>query len=37
MSKCWMEVEIGGTSAGVISFALYDDVVPRTARVSGKC
>ena len=28
-------MEIGGTSAGVISFTLYDEVVPRTAKVSS--
>ena len=31
MSSCYFDINIGGEHAGVISFLLYDDVVPRTA------
>lgn len=32
MAACFFKITIGGEDAGVITFKLYDDVVPRTAR-----
>jgi len=42
MSTCYFDISIGGESAGIITFKLYDDVVPRTARnflklCTGEC